>query len=369
MKNFMIILIFILISCTLFIALFINAAPFGNLPKADSLEKIKKSVNFKDGQFQNLSPTPQITGNKNMFQMLWEFQFHKSKRVRPKDTIPSLKTDLFALDRNEDILIWFGHSSLFIQLKGIRFLIDPVFDKPASPVSFYNRPFKGADQYKIEDIPEIDYLIISHDHWDHLDYKIALQLQDRLKKVICGLGVGAHFERWGYNKDKIIELDWYEENNLEEGFKIYCLPARHFSGRGLKRNTSLWASFLVETKDFKFYIGGDSGYDDFYKEIGEKFGGIDLAALDSGQYDKNWKYIHMMPEEAAQAAKDLKAKSFMPVHAAKYALSVHAWDDPFIRISKAMENSDIKLLTPIIGEKVQLQNKNQKFQNWWENIE
>ncbi|MDR1941981.1 MAG: MBL fold metallo-hydrolase [Endomicrobium sp.] len=337
------------------------------------MKKIQQSPNYKNGRFQNLSITSQMTSGKNIFATFWDLRSKTSKRLKPKNEIPCVKTDLLNLDKNENVLIWFGHSSLFIQTGGKRFLIDPVFEKPASPVFFFNRPFKGAQGCSVKDIPEIDYLIISHDHWDHLDYKTALALKDKLSKVICGLGVGAHFERWGYQKDKLIELDWNEEAVLDDKFKVYCLPARHFSGRGIKRDQSLWASFLIESKDYKFYIGGDSGYDSFYKEIGMKFGPIDLAALDCGQYNYAWKYIHMTPEETARAAKDLNAKNLIPVHSSKYALSMHAWDEPLKRVSQAVksvpEYISVRLITPVIGEKVRLKDETQKFKEWWTEVE
>lgn len=359
-------IIFILIAfLTVFTIIFMNTAPFGRLPSGERLEKVKSSPNYRNGKFQNLSETPQISSDKSYIKMLWEFQFKKDKRVKPKDAIPHVKTDLHNLDRSEDVMIWFGHSSLFIQIDGKRFLVDPVLDKPAAPVFFYNKPFKGADNYTIEDIPEIDYLVITHDHYDHLDYKIAKSLQNKLQKVICPLGVGEHFEYWGFEKDKIIEMDWNDKTALEEGFGVICLPARHFSGRSIKPMRSLWASYLVQTPTFKFYLGGDSGYDAFYGEIGEKFGPIDLAALDNGQYDDNWKYIHMHPEQTAQAAQDLKAKRFLSIHSSKYVLGAHAWDDPLIRVSKALEGTEVQMITPKIGEKTELKNPDQKFEKWW----
>ena len=350
---------------------FLQTARFGSLPKGDRLEKIKKSPHYKNGKFQNLSVTPQITSGKNIVATLWDFMFDRSKRIKPSKEMPHIKTDLLKLERDKDILVWLGHSSVFIQISGKRFLIDPVFEKPASPVPFYNKPFKGADIYTVKDMPEIDYLIITHDHWDHLDYETALEMKSKLKKVICGLGVGAHFERWGYDISSFIEMDWNEEVELEESVKVSCLPARHFSGRSVKPNQSLWVSYLLQISDFKIYIGGDSGYDTFFAEIGERFGEIDLALLDNGQYDKNWKHIHFMPEEAFQAAVDLRAKRLLPVHNSKYILSVHAWDDPLIRITKAAQEkeTDIKIITPVIGEPVNLKDEEQVFSKWWEDTD
>ena len=140
-------------------------------------------------------------------------------------------------------------------------------------------------------MPDIDYLVISHDHWDHLDYNTVKKLKDRIGAVICPLGVGEHFEYWGFDKERLIELDWNEDANLVPGFMIHCLPARHFSGRRLTANQSLWASFLLEAPSQKIYIGGDGGYDTHYAEIGNRFPGIDLAILENGQYNEEWSLI------------------------------------------------------------------------------
>ena len=302
-----------------------------------------------------------------------DFLFKKKERLNPTGEIPSVKTDLSKIDRNEDVLVWFGHSSYFLQTDGKRFLVDPVLSGAASPVSFVNKPFNGSDAYRPEDIPDIDYLVISHDHWDHLDYKTVMDIKPRTGKVICALGVGEHFEHWGFDKDQIIELDWNENASLEEGFDVFSLPARHFSGRGLSPNQSLWASFLLQTPSRKIYIGGDSGYDIHFKAIGKQFGNIDLAILENGQYDQDWKYIHMMPEELLRAAKDLNAKILLPVHNSKYALGKHPWDEPMIRITKAYDeeckDDSLSLITPMIGEQVHLNDSTQTFKRWWENVD
>ena len=252
------------------------------------------------------------------------------------------------------MLVWFGHSSYLIQTGGKRILVDPVFCM-ASPVSFVNKPFKGTDIYKPEDMPDIDYLIISHDHWDHLDYNTVKKLRDRIGTVICPLGVGEHFEYWGFNKKQIVELDWNEDSSLETGFKVYCLPARHFSGRGLSSNQSLWASFLLQAPSQNIYIGGDGGYDTHYAEIGERFPNIDLAILENGQYNEEWKLIHMMPEQMSQAAKDLNAKKILTVHHSKYALARHPWDEPLQNAENMRNHDSLNVLIPEIGEIVKLE--------------
>lgn len=347
---------------------FMQQPKFGKLPNGERLEQIKKSPHYVNGKFKNLSDTPMLTEDANYFSMLWEFFFSERKRLKPVDEIPSTKTDLLNLSPDENLLVWFGHSSYFIQIDGKKFLIDPVLSGAASPVEFTTRAFKGTDRYTTDDIPEIDYLIITHDHWDHLDYETVLALKPKIKKIITGLGVGAHLEYWGYDTSIIFEKDWGNDITLDSGFTAHSTPARHFSGRALTRNKTLWTSFVVQTPSFQIYIGGDSGYDTFFAEIGKKFGEFDLVILENGQYDKSWKYIHMMPSEVLRAAQDLHAKRILPVHSGKFSISNHEWDAPLKTITKLNERMNLPLITPIIGQKVNLKDSTYNFPNWWEDM-
>lgn len=351
------------------ILIFINTPKFGRTPRAERLERIKQSPNYRDGKFQNQRETPQLTSEKGYITSIMKLFFKKNKNLRPSKEIPSTNTDLLNLERDKDVLVWFGHSSYFIQIDGKRILVDPVFSNSASPISSYNKSFDGTNQFSIENIPHIDYLIISHDHWDHLDYPTVTGLKPKIGKIICGLGVGEHFEYWGFDKDKIIEMDWNEDISLDTGFNVFCLPARHFSGRGISPNQSLWASFLVQTPTFKIYVGGDSGYDTHFEEIGQRFDGIDLAILENGQYDADWKLIHMMPSEVLQAGRDLKTKRLFPVHNSRYALANHDWDEPLKKITELYDKNDFNLFIPIIGASVNLKDSSYIFSKWWENIE
>jgi len=360
--------IFIFILVALGLIIFLRLPKFGKLPNGDRLIKIRASPNFKNGFFQNQSLTPDLTEGATYFSVLKKFIFKKKERHKPVDIIPSIKTNLLNLDVTKDVLVWFGHSSYFMQVNGKKILVDPVLSGIASPVSFSTNAFKGTDIYTTEDIPVIDYLFISHDHWDHMDYETLVKLKPKIKRVICGLGTGEHLEYWGYHKDTIIEKDWNEEIILEDGFVVNTTPARHFSGRGLKRNQSLWISFILQTPRLKIFIGGDSGYDKHFEEIGENFGPFDLAILENGQYDKSWKYIHMMPGEVLQAAKELNAKKLLPVHSSKFAIANHAWDEPLSTISALSKDFNIELITPLIGEQVNLKDGNQQFIEWWKGI-
>ncbi len=301
--------------------------------------------------------------------MIRNHLFSKTSRTKPSDLIPSVKTNLQNIDLKSDVLIWFGHSSYYIQTDGLRILVDPVFSGNASPLPGTVKAFKGANTYSVDDLPEIDYLFITHDHYDHLDYKTIAALKARVKQVICGLGVGAHFESWGYDPDRIIEKDWYDNLEINSNFNVFVEPARHFSGRGLLRNKTLWVSYVLETPVLKIFMGGDSGYDSHYATIGNKYGPFDLAILENGQYNEAWPYIHHSPDQVLKAAVDLKAKRILPVHSSKFALSRHPWDEPLIRLSALNKAYEFPVITPLIGEVVYLSDSTQEFGPWWEGLD
>jgi L-ascorbate metabolism protein UlaG (beta-lactamase superfamily) len=363
----MLITVIIIAIFILSIWLFMQHPKFGKLPSGERLERIKKSPNYKNGAFQNIHHTPDIAEGVSYYTVMKDFFFGKSKRGRPSSMLPSQKTDLLNLDPSKNVLVWFGHSSYFIQVDGKKILVDPVFSGAASPISFTTKAFAGTDVYTTDDIPEIDYLFISHDHWDHLDYETVLKLKPKVKQVITGLGTAMHLERWGYDSSKIIEKDWNEGIILEEGFSVHTTPGRHFAGRTFKRNQSLWMSFVLITPTMKLFLGGDSGYDTHFATIGNAYGPFDLVILECGQYNAYWKYIHMMPEEVVQAGIDLKAKKILPVHWAKFTLSLHAWDEPINRIIAEAEKRDMPLIHPMIGEEVNLKDPKPST-TWWENI-
>ncbi|GAA4468273.1 MBL fold metallo-hydrolase [Nemorincola caseinilytica] len=339
---------------------------FGRRPAGDRLAQITGSPNYKDGAFQNQSHTPSFTNGGTFLKVSRKFFFEKSKRSAPTTALQATKVDLKQLDPREDVIVWFGHSSYYMQVGGKRMLVDPVLSGSASPVSFTTRSFAGTDIYTADDMPEIDVLFITHDHYDHLDHKTVAALNNKVKAVVTGLGVGAHLERWGYDPRKIIERDWHQEVDLGDGFRVFTAPARHFSGRGFKRNVTLWSSFVLYTPQHKIYIGGDSGYDTHFAEIGKMHGPFDLAILENGQYNDYWQNIHMMPEETVQAAIDLGARTLFPVHWSKFALSLHDWDESIKRVVAEADRKGMPLIHPSIGEPVNLQ-RYAATKKWWEN--
>lgn len=346
------------------IIIFLLHPQLGASAKGEQLEKIRSSPNHNGKSFVNHSHTPTLTEGFSMSKVMVDFLFRKGPGTKPSKLIPSVKTDIKSLPLG-DWLVWFGHSSYFLTMEDLNILVDPVFSGNASPIPGSTRAFKGSDDYEAEDMPVIDLLLITHDHYDHLDYRTVKMLVAKVKNVICGLGVGAHLERWGYDRSIITELDWNTETVVKPGIKIYGLPARHFSGRSYKRDQTLWMSYLLETQNQKIYIGGDSGYDAHFKAIGDLHGPIDLAILENGQYNEAWKAIHFLPGENLQAALDLRAKRLMPVHSSKFSLALHDWDEPLKEMVRLNEHIGIDLVTPRIGEPVDLKDHDRSFIPWW----
>ena len=343
---------------------------FGRHVSAERKAHIEASPNYRDGMFQNEEPTPQFS--RSMPAMLWNFITNPPKDRTPKEPLPAVKTDLKNLPTDRDWLVWFGHSSYLFCLNGKRYLVDPLL-KMEFPASVMMKPFVGTDIYTPDDMPDIDVLIITHEHWDHLDYATLRDLRPKVSHVICPLGVGEYLEYWKYDKAIITEMDWYESltgtessgltakrsnsvNGLtgEAGLKVTCLPTRHFSNRLLGgRNQTLWAAFMVEDGGRKVYVGGDGGYDGRFKRVREQFGQADLALLENGQYNNDWPLIHSTPEGLEHAIMDLQAKAVFTVHHDKFALAKHPWSEPDSIARSIAERHAVNLLDQPIGTVVE----------------
>ena len=339
---------------------------FGAYPEGERLEKIRRSPRYVDGEFRNLIDTPRFSEGNTMFSIFAGDLFKRFENLRPALPVPTVKTDLKALDIRQDTIVWLGHSSYFIVFAGKRILIDPVFSPFAAPVSVSTRAFEGTTLYSVDEIPEIDVLLITHDHWDHLDHATVAALQEKVRRVLAPLGVGAHLERWGYAHENVHEADWYEKLELPPDLAIHLVPARHYSGRWLTRNKSLWGGFVLESSTRRILFSGDTGYGPHFKDLARRFGGFDLAALDMGQYDPRWPYLHMTPEEASQAAEELQAKMLLPAHVGRFNIARHAWTEPFERISAVSEGKPYRLVTPLIGEPLKVGNLDQIHVRWWQ---
>lgn len=356
---------FLIIVLTLVILTYVvlSLPVFGSLPKGKRLDKLKQMPNYGTDAIENLSPTPTKPEDVSWFTMFAKFIKGNENGTPPK-AMPSVQPDFGKAD---DLKItWFGHSSYLLQVDGINLLVDPVFSARTSPFQFMGtKNFPGTDFVKVEELPNLDVVLISHDHYDHLDYNTILKLKSKTKHFVTSLGAGAHLERWGITADRITELAWGEETSLL-GLSFTATPARHFTGRKFKRNQTLWSSFVLKTAKHKLYLGGDSGYDTHFKTIGHAHGPFDLAILECGQYNYMWPYIHMFPEEVVQASIDLKANSLMPVHWGKFKLAIHNWDDPIKRVVQKANELEVEVITPRLGQTFDLQNRPKEA--WWEQL-
>lgn len=335
---------------------------------ADSTQ-LQASPQYRDRQFQNEVASPPRRGGLGFVLAVIRGRFEPRDRPAPPAPLPALKTDLATLPLAQDTVVWLGHSSYFVQVGGKRLLIDPVFSDYAAPVPWMVRAFEGTSIYSVDDLPAIDAVLISHDHYDHLDYASMKALLPKTGVVVTGLGNGAHLRHWGYPDAKIREMNWHDSVDLGDGLQVHVLPSQHYSGRFMQRNQSLWASFALQHLARKLYFSGDTGFGPHFSAIAARFGSFDFVALDGGQYNARWADIHMTPEEAARAAEILGARTLLSGHAGRFSLARHAWDEPFERALAASEGKPFRLLTPRIGEPVRVDVAPQSFAPWWKGIE
>jgi L-ascorbate metabolism protein UlaG (beta-lactamase superfamily) len=348
-KNIMI-TISIIISLILAVYFFMRFYPaFGGKASLASIERFMKSPNYKDGKFINLEETPVMAEDASMFKTIIEF-IKGSENGKPEivETKVFDKDEFMSGEATETKYTWFGHSTVLIKAKGKTIIIDPVFSDHASPFSFTNKSFKYSNNYTVDDLPYIDIVLISHDHYDHLDMNTIKLLDKKVGKYFVPLGVESHLIRWGVPSHKIIIADWWDEFEVE-GVSLAATPARHFSGRAFGRSKTLWCSWVVKTNSGNLYFGADSGYGKHFKMIGEKYGPFGFCMIECGQYNKNWPNIHAMPEQSVQASIDLNASKMMAIHWAKFQLALHSWTEPIERARAAASVKGVKLIEPQIG--------------------
>jgi len=340
---------------------FIFFAPtFGAKPSDNSITRMIASKNYQNGVFVNLEQTQVDTRKPGESMELGAYLF-PAKDKNPNTPLPSVKFDKDNLTNGD--FVWFGHSTLLFQSNDITILIDPVFNR-ASPIPIGGKPFDMEVTPTTHMLPSIDVVLISHDHYDHLDHIAIGDLASSTTQFFVPLGIEAHLLRWGVPATKITELDWYESQRIGDA-TFTLTPSRHFSGRGISnRNSTLWGSWVFKSAELSVFLSGDSGYTTEFKRIGERFGPFDIAFIENGAYDKQWAQIHLMPEQSVQAAIDLNTRLFFPIHWGKFDLAKHQWTDPIERAVKAANSQNLPIVAPLVGQIFQLDAP--PFTTWWE---
>lgn len=284
-------------------------------------------------------------------------QYKNGSQKSPKEPIPVLpfNPDTWQQKATLPKFAWYGHSALLLQIKGKNLLIDPMLSDDTTPIApMTNRRFSKNILDFIDQFPPIDAVLITHDHYDHLDYDSIQKLKPKVDTFFVALGLARHLIAWGVPAEQITEFDWWDMLNFE-GIDITFTPSRHFSGRGLTdRAKCLWGGWVFQSEAHQIYWSGDGGYDDHFREIGAHFGPFDWAFMECGQYNDNWKAIHMQPEEALKASLEVNAKCAIPVHWAGFALAFHPWKEPAERFLAEAKKQGQKVTLPQIGQVVTL---------------
>lgn len=328
-------------------------------------EKIKLSAQFDGSRFKSDKDALTMTA-RDYATSTWRFFFDNNDQT-PDEILPSRPVaPVFLGSEGTDGLnsTWLGHSSLIINMDGYRILTDPVFERKVSvvgPARFESKSFLDPRQ-----LAGVHVVLISHDHYDHLN-KTAIQLlSPETMTFIVPLAVGKRLLSWGVPEEKIIELDWWESFSFDDRLTITATPAQHFSGRGLRdRNATLWASYVITSPGYNIFFSGDSGYFDGFKEIGEKRGPFDMTFLECGAYDDMWHAVHMFPEETVAAHMDLKGNILHPIHWGTFKLALHSWYDPMQRVTAAARENHVRIATPMAGETIVF-GSDTLGSPWWE---
>lgn len=316
------------------------------------------------GRYRNAQPR-HAGGLLATLNIMLRFFTDKSPQAVPTQPIQPQPLHPADLATAPDNSLWrLGHSSVLLKLDGVFLLTDPVFGQRASPLSFAGPKRFHAPPIAVQDLPTLDVVIISHDHYDHLDRNTVLALQHKTRLFITPLGVGKHLQAWGIPAAKIRQLDWWQ--GMDAGpLHITATPAQHFSGRSLTDgNRTLWASWVIRSSASRVFFSGDSGYFDGFRDIGLRHGPFDLTLLENGAYDKDWADVHMHPEQTLQAHLDLRGKVLLPIHNGTFDLALHGWTEPLERISTLAAQAGVPLRTPCFGERLDIRQP-AETRAWW----
>jgi len=346
--------------------IFMNCTSNDKNPNLNPEERMEHSPQYHNGKFHNVKRDLYDAGaawRAALKEMLF------SKRVDPVPHEPSpirllTGTDFYIQDEQSLRFVRLGHSTIMLQIGGMVWLTDPMFSERAFMFQFVGPKRFHPVPIKIYDLPSIEGVLISHNHYDHLDHDSILQLKDRVKHFFVPLGLGKLLFSWGVLSNKITELDWWETIQIGN-VELISTPAQHFSGRGLfDTDETLWTSYVIRTSKQSVYFSGDSGYFEGFQEIGEKYGPFDLTFLECGAYHESWRTMHMMPEDNLKALKDLKGKVLVPIHNATFDLAFHPWYHPMEQVMKFAQKAQVKVVIPLMGQIVDVKSIPETVV-WW----
>ncbi len=318
-----------------------------------------------DGRFRNVVPR-QGMGLRKTLCLMWTVWTRKPKTTVPSLPLPVRKLTAADIDAAPDASLWrLGHSTMLMKIDGGYWLTDPVFSERASPFQRIGPKRFHAPPIAIEDLPRLAGVILSHDHYDHLDYASIRKLMPKTDLFVTPLGVGDRLVKWGADPGRVRQLDWWQETQVGN-VRLAATPGRHFSGRGLgDGDRALWVSWVIATDSLRIFFSGDTGYHADFKAIGERHGPFDVALIENGAYDRMWPEVHMQPEQTLQACQDVRARWLVPIHNGTFDLALHPWYEPFQRISALARAAGQPLATPMMGERLSLAQP-APCGPWWE---
>ena len=343
-------------------AAFSGCAAIGQNPEGERLARVQASPQWDGEEFRDVMPK----NEPDMWEVLKDYVLNDNKHITPeKELSISERTaaNFAKLPENGLRVTWLGHSSLLVEIDGYRVLVDPIWGERASPVSWAGPKRFHRPPIEMKDLPKLDAVIISHDHYDHLDYPSILELAKTDVKFIMPLGVGSHLEYWGVSPDRITELEWWESHKIGN-LELVATPARHFSGRAIVRNQTLWAGWVFAGPEHRVWYSGDTAMFEGIREIGDRFGPFDVTIVEVGAYNQRWADVHLGPEQAVQAHRMARGKLMIPVHWGTFELALHNWTAPIERTVAAAEKCGVEVASPRVGESV-LPGSNQAFARWW----